>query len=106
MRNLLLKVYLNRQKKMQMNRQKCLECNQISSPTKRLSVFNLVIWILLGIATSFVLKFFTDVSNVVIPGFLVIVIATTINVKLLKPQCRHCFSEKLTKDLEEKTANH
>ena len=106
MQNWLLKVYLNRQKKMQMNRQKCLECNQISSPTKQLSVFNLIVWVLLGIATSCGLHFFTDVSSVVIPGFLVIVVATFINVKLLKPQCRHCFSEKLTKDWEEQTATH
>jgi len=71
----------------------CDDCEKKGLALRQISVLNLAFWLLLGILATTALKLFGLgwwVSGTI--GFVVWWGSTAINVKLNKPQCRHCLS--------------
>lgn len=71
----------------------CDDCEKRGLVLRQISILNLGFWLFLGLLSMMVLKMFGCgwwLSGTI--GFLVWYISTAINVKLNKPQCRHCRS--------------
>lgn len=95
LKNLLFKLYLRQQQKLTdlKTKQICDDCGSFTVPTRRLSTINLLLWVILGIAVGIGINFiFNSPGFAWMFGFITTVIATYINIKQLKPQCRKCFS--------------
>ena len=70
----------------------CHKCEEISSPTKRLSILNLLAWLAIGIVAGVLTWMFTNVPIGFVFGFITTLTLTVINSKLIKPSCAKCFS--------------
>jgi len=70
----------------------CDDCNKEGIVLRQMSVLNVAFWFLLGLIAGVVSGIFSSAGYGVLIGFVVWFGSTYINIKQVKPQCRHCFS--------------
>lgn len=75
----------------------CDDCGKTGLVVMRISNLNLIAWFLLGVIVFVCAKTFltqTTLQSIWL-GIIAWFGATWINIKKVKPQCRHCFSERV-----------
>lgn len=75
-------------------KQHCHDCGEDGIVLRRISILNLGFWLILGIIVGIVsdIFFFDRHIYAFLLGFWIWFISTFINIKLVRPQCPHCFS--------------